>query len=78
MMYGPMLRVSRRFRISDVEFTKMRGIGYDRTPRKLDKYFDAMDEWFDTPFNTTKSRDRRKQGAAPIERIKRYTKRPRS
>lgn len=74
-IYGPMLEAS-GLSFSDAEVGKMRRIGYDRTLREADKYFDGMDAWFHTPFHSTKSGDRGKKGVPPFERIKRDTKNP--
>ena len=74
-MYGPMLEAS-GLSFSDAEVSKMKRIGYDRTLREVDKYFDGMDAWFDTLFHSTKSGNRGKQGAPPFERIYRDTKNP--
>lgn len=72
---GPMLEAA-NLSFTDADVGKMRRIGYKRTLREVDKYFDGMDAWFDTPFHSTKSGDRGKQGAPPFERIKRDTKNP--
>ena len=74
-MYGPMLKASGRS-FSDAEVSKMKRIGYDRTLREVDKYFDGMDAWFDTPLHSMKPRDRGKKGVLPAEHIKRDTKNP--
>lgn len=74
-LYGPMLKASGR-RFSEADGGKIRRIGYDRTLREVDKYFDAMDAWFETPFRSTGSGDRGKQSVPPPDRIIRDTKNP--
>ena len=74
-IYDPMLIFFPR-KFTDAERNKIKGIGFDGTLREVDQYFDAVDEWIDTPFQVTKSANGGKRGLPRFQRIKDESKNP--
>ena len=74
-IHGPMLKFFPR-QFTDSEMNKIRGIGFDATLREADQFFDAVDEWIDTPVHLTKSSEDDKRSLPRFERIKDETKNP--
>jgi len=74
-IHGPMLKFFPR-QFTDAEMKKIKGIGFDATLREADQFFDAVDEWIDTPVHLTKSSEVDKRSLPRFERIKDETKNP--
>ncbi|MCH7925741.1 MAG: hypothetical protein IIC51_09425 [Planctomycetes bacterium] len=74
-IHGPMLKFFPR-QFTDSEMNKIRGIGFDATLREADQFFDALDEWIDTPVHLTKSEKVGKQRGPRFKRIKDESKNP--
>ena len=74
-LHGPMLKFFPR-QFTDAEMKKIKGIGFDATLREADQFFDALDEWIDTPFHLTKSEKVGKQRGPRFKRIKDESKNP--
>lgn len=74
-IHGPMLKFFPR-KFTDAEMDKIKGIGFDATLREVDQFFDALDEWIDTPFHLTRSKKGGKRGRPRFKRIKDESKNP--